>query len=71
MQICNSELFGPVAEEKDIKGISSKLMEARHSKSSDSYELLAQFTSQKKVTQVIVPLKEVNTRKAPRSLYEA
>ncbi|XP_031438174.1 small subunit processome component 20 homolog isoform X1 [Clupea harengus] len=59
VEICNSELFGPVAEEKDIKGISSKLMEARHSKSSDSYELLAQFTSQKKVTQVIVPLKEI------------
>lgn len=59
--MCNNELFGPVAEEKDVKGIVSKLMEARHSKSADSYEFLAQFTSQERVTQLILPLKEVNT----------
>ncbi|KAK2893002.1 hypothetical protein Q8A67_012990 [Cirrhinus molitorella] len=57
--IFNSELFGPLAEEKDIKGIYSKLMEARHSKSSDSYELLGQFCSQERVIHLILPLKEI------------
>uniref|UniRef100_A0A4W4DWA7 UTP20 small subunit processome component n=1 Tax=Electrophorus electricus TaxID=8005 RepID=A0A4W4DWA7_ELEEL len=59
VEIFNNELFGSVAKEKEIKGIVSKVMEARHSKSSDSYELLAQFCSQDRVTQLIVPLKEV------------
>ncbi|XP_066524697.1 small subunit processome component 20 homolog [Hoplias malabaricus] len=59
VEIFNNELFGSLAEEKDIKGIVSKAMEARHSKSSDSYELLAQFCSQDRVTQLIVPLKEI------------
>uniref|UniRef100_A0AAR2JK74 UTP20 small subunit processome component n=1 Tax=Pygocentrus nattereri TaxID=42514 RepID=A0AAR2JK74_PYGNA len=59
VEIFNNELFGSLAEEKDVRGIVSKVMEARHSKSSDSYELLAQFCSQERVTQLIVPLKEV------------
>ncbi|XP_028810161.1 small subunit processome component 20 homolog [Denticeps clupeoides] len=59
VQIFNNELFGAVAEEKEIKGIVSKVMEARHSKSSDSYELLAQFSSQERITEIMVPLKEV------------
>ncbi|XDV24664.1 hypothetical protein PO909_028779 [Leuciscus waleckii] len=57
--IFNNELFGAVAEEKDIRGIVSKVMEARHSKSSDSYELLGQFCSQERVVHLILPLKEV------------
>lgn len=58
-QIFNNELFGPVAEEKEVKGIVSKLMEARHSKSMDSYQLLAQFCSRESVTKLLLPLKEV------------
>uniref|UniRef100_UPI0037E7A1C0 small subunit processome component 20 homolog isoform X2 n=1 Tax=Semicossyphus pulcher TaxID=241346 RepID=UPI0037E7A1C0 len=59
IDIFNNELFGPVAEEKDVKGIVSKLMEARHSKSMDSYELLARFCSKESVTKFILPLKEI------------
>ncbi|KAL2102527.1 hypothetical protein ACEWY4_001695 [Coilia grayii] len=59
VEMCNNELFGEVAEEKDVKGIVSKLMEARHSKSADSYEFLAQFSSQQRLTQLILPLKEI------------
>uniref|UniRef100_A0A8C9YSM5 UTP20 small subunit processome component n=1 Tax=Sander lucioperca TaxID=283035 RepID=A0A8C9YSM5_SANLU len=59
IDIFNNELFGPVAEEKEVKGIVSKLMEARHSKSMDSYELLAQFCSKESVTKFILPLKEI------------
>ncbi|XP_076578925.1 small subunit processome component 20 homolog [Chaetodon auriga] len=59
IDIFNNELFGPVAEEKEVKGIVSKLMEARHSKSMDSYELLAKFCSKESVTKFILPLKEI------------
>lgn len=46
-----------------MKGIVSKLMEARHSKSMDSYELLAQFCSKESITSLILPLKEVSWEK--------
>uniref|UniRef100_A0A668AJM1 UTP20 small subunit processome component n=1 Tax=Myripristis murdjan TaxID=586833 RepID=A0A668AJM1_9TELE len=59
LDIFNNELFGAVAEEKEVKGIVSKLMEARHSKSMDSYELLAQYCGKEKVTELILPLKEI------------
>uniref|UniRef100_A0AAX7VDC5 UTP20 small subunit processome component n=1 Tax=Astatotilapia calliptera TaxID=8154 RepID=A0AAX7VDC5_ASTCA len=59
IDIFNNELFGTVAEEKEVKGIVSKLMEARHSKSMDSYELLAQFCSKESITKLILPLKEI------------
>ncbi|KAI5094075.1 small subunit processome component 20-like [Silurus meridionalis] len=64
IKIFNNELFGSLAAEKDIKGIVSKVMEARHSKSSDSYEFLGQFCSQERVTQLIIPLKEILERTA-------
>ncbi|XP_007577486.1 small subunit processome component 20 homolog [Poecilia formosa] len=57
--IFNNELFGAVAEEKEVKGIVSKVMEARHSKSMDSYELLARFCSKESVTKLVLPLKEI------------
>ncbi|XP_061570968.1 small subunit processome component 20 homolog [Cololabis saira] len=59
IDIFNNELFGKLAEEKEVKGIVSKLMEARHSKSMDSYELLARFCSRESITQLMLPLKEV------------
>ncbi|KAJ8381936.1 hypothetical protein SKAU_G00027140 [Synaphobranchus kaupii] len=59
LEIFNNELFGSVAEEKEVKGIVSKVMEARSSKSMDSYELLAQFAGKEHVTHLILPLKEI------------
>ncbi|XP_075867628.1 small subunit processome component 20 homolog [Nelusetta ayraudi] len=59
INIFNDELFGAVAEEKEVKGIVSKLMEARHSKSMDSYEVLARFCSKESITTLILPLKEI------------
>ncbi|CAL1568682.1 unnamed protein product [Knipowitschia caucasica] len=59
IDIFNNELFGAVAEEKDVKGIVSKTMEARHSKSMDSYELLSQFCSKESITKLILPQKEI------------
>uniref|UniRef100_UPI00398E4C32 small subunit processome component 20 homolog n=1 Tax=Pristiophorus japonicus TaxID=55135 RepID=UPI00398E4C32 len=57
--IFNQELFGEIAEEKEVKGIISKVMEARRSKSYDSYEILAQFVGKAQVTKLILPLKEI------------
>ncbi|KAG9345665.1 hypothetical protein JZ751_008809 [Albula glossodonta] len=59
LEIFNNELFGSVAEEKEVKGIVNKLMEARSSKSMDSYELLAQFAGKEHITRLILPLKEI------------
>ncbi|KAH0616783.1 hypothetical protein JD844_028173, partial [Phrynosoma platyrhinos] len=59
-EIFNHELFGEVAEEKEVKGIVSKVMEARRSKSYDSYEILAKYVGKDQVTKLILPLKEVH-----------
>lgn len=61
LKIFNNELFGNIAEEKEVKGIVSKVMEARSSKSFDSYELLAQFIGKEHVIKLILPLKEVSS----------
>ncbi|XP_041442196.1 small subunit processome component 20 homolog isoform X2 [Xenopus laevis] len=75
VQIFNQELFGNIAEEKEVKGIVSKVMEARSSKSYDSYELLAQFVGKDQVVKLIVPLKEVlevtTSLKVSRKVHEA
>ncbi|XP_051857734.1 small subunit processome component 20 homolog isoform X2 [Antechinus flavipes] len=73
--IFNHELFGSVAEEKEVKGIISKVMEARRSKSYDSYEILGRFVGKDQVTKLILPLKEIlqNTTslKLARKVHEA
>lgn len=58
-KIFNHELFGALAEEKEVKQILSKVMEARRSKSYDSYEILGKFVGKEQVTKLILPLKEV------------
>lgn len=75
IQIFNNELFGNIAEEKEVKGIVSKVMEARSSKSFDSYELLAQFIGKEHVIKLILPLKELlettTSLKLARKVHEA
>lgn len=58
-EIFNHELFGALAEEKEVKQILSKVMEARRSKSYDSYEILGKFVGKQQVTKLILPLKEI------------
>jgi U3 small nucleolar RNA-associated protein 20 len=55
----NEELFGQVAEEKEVDAILGKLPEARTSKSYDSYQILAQFVTKGTLAKIIVPLKEI------------
>lgn len=59
VKIFHRELFGEIAEEKEVKGIVSKVMEARRSKSYDSYEILAKYVGKNQVIKFILPLKEV------------
>ncbi|KYO17523.1 small subunit processome component 20-like protein [Alligator mississippiensis] len=59
IEIFNQELFGDIAEEKEVRGIVSKVMEARQSKSYDSYEILAKYIGKDQVTRLILPLKEI------------
>ncbi|XP_074082789.1 small subunit processome component 20 homolog [Macrotis lagotis] len=73
--VFNHELFGSVAEEKEVKGIISKVMEARRSKSYDSYEILGKFVGKDQVTKLILPLKEIlqstTSLKQARKVHEA
>uniref|UniRef100_A0A672UNL4 UTP20 small subunit processome component n=1 Tax=Strigops habroptila TaxID=2489341 RepID=A0A672UNL4_STRHB len=75
IEIFNQELFGNVAEEKEVKGIVSKVMEARKNKSYDSYEILGKFVGKGQMTKLILPLKEIlestTSLKIVRKVHEA
>ncbi|NXL92133.1 UTP20 protein, partial [Alectura lathami] len=75
IEIFNQELFGEVAEEKEVKGIVSKVMEARKNKSYDSYEILGKYIGKGQVTKLILPLKEIlestTSLKIVRKVHEA
>ncbi|KAM8820065.1 small subunit processome component 20 homolog [Eudromia elegans] len=75
VEIFNQELFGEVAEEKEVKGIVSKVMEARKSKSYESYEILGKYIGKGQVTKLILPLKELlestTSLKKVRKVHEA
>ncbi|XP_078326712.1 small subunit processome component 20 homolog isoform X1 [Crassostrea virginica] len=57
--VFHEDLFGQVAEEKEVAGVTSKLFEARSMKSYDSYKILAQVISRDSLMAFITPLKEV------------
>ena len=58
--MCNEEIFGEVAEEKDVEGIKVKVFEARSSTSYDSYQLIASYISKGSLMTLVEPLKKVN-----------
>lgn len=58
-QIVIEELYGEVSEEKNVAGITGKLMEARSHKSNESLEIIAKFVSSGCIGKVITPLKGV------------
>ncbi|XP_035663826.1 small subunit processome component 20 homolog [Branchiostoma floridae] len=59
VEVFNEELFGKLSEEKEVEGITSKLKEAKSSKSSDSYETLAKVVGKTSLARLVLPLKEV------------
>jgi U3 small nucleolar RNA-associated protein 20 len=59
IEICNLELFGSLAEEKDVSQITTKLKEAKKCKSYEIYQILGRFVSENNLTQLVIPLKTV------------
>ena len=53
-----------------MQGIVGKLVEARSSKSLDSYLILAKFVSKSTLAKVIMPLKEVLRDCPPSATYQ-
>ncbi|KAJ8314703.1 hypothetical protein KUTeg_006853 [Tegillarca granosa] len=58
-EIFNEELFGNVAEEKEVEGITVKVFEAKTVKSYDSYQILSQYIGKKSLISLITPLKQI------------
>jgi U3 small nucleolar RNA-associated protein 20 len=58
-------LFGAVAEEKEVNQITGKLQEARTTKSYDTFQILAQFVTEKCFLDLILPVKEVCVKSVP------
>lgn len=60
LQACRMDLFGKSAEEKEVKQIAGNLMEARANRSYDMFHILAEYTSQKCLLDLLLPLKQVD-----------
>ncbi|XP_022111823.1 small subunit processome component 20 homolog [Acanthaster planci] len=59
IEVINKELFGNVADEKEVEGIVGKLPEARSIKGYDCYEMIAKVVGQSSLTRLLIPLKEI------------
>ncbi|XP_005089362.1 small subunit processome component 20 homolog isoform X2 [Aplysia californica] len=57
--VFHNELFGQVAEEKEVAAIKAKYFEAKFVKAYEAYELLAKFISASSLNLVIKPVKEM------------
>ncbi|XP_045464607.1 small subunit processome component 20 homolog [Harmonia axyridis] len=59
LQLCNTDLFGILSEEKEINKIIVKTSEAKSSKSLSIYQILAQFITEKCLMDLILPIKNI------------
>ncbi|KAJ9589486.1 hypothetical protein L9F63_017303 [Diploptera punctata] len=59
LELCKKDLFGDVAEEKEVNQITGKLHEARSTKSYDTFHILAQFITEKCFVDLLVPIREI------------
>lgn len=62
LQLCKKDLFGAIAEEKEVNQITGKVQEARKIKSYDTFQILAQFVTEKCLLDLIAPLREVGIK---------
>ena len=58
-KVFHSELFSDVSDEKDVKQIVAKIMEAKTTSSYNSYEIISKYISQNCLLELIKPLNEV------------
>ncbi|KAI9030419.1 armadillo-type protein [Hyaloraphidium curvatum] len=63
-EILQQDLFGVVAEEKEVAELAKKMRESKVSKSLDSYELIASVVSLDRVGLLLRPLREIADREA-------
>uniref|UniRef100_A0A915BRI6 DRIM domain-containing protein n=1 Tax=Parascaris univalens TaxID=6257 RepID=A0A915BRI6_PARUN len=59
MEVCNMDLFGDTADEKEVIGITKDVPEAKSSRTFDTYALLGRFMGPQSLATVLSPLKEV------------
>lgn len=59
VQICKADLFGAIAEEKEVVKIARKTSEAKSTKTYDTFKLLAQFITESCLLDLLLPVKEV------------
>ena len=72
-KVAVEDLFGEVAEERDVTKIATKMPEARGSRSNLSLEILSRLISLNKIDDVLNPLQEVRlylfSSKYPRKVF--
>ncbi|RZB39164.1 small subunit processome component 20 -like, partial [Asbolus verrucosus] len=59
LQLCEADLFGSLSEEKEVAKISVKTSEAKSTKSFDTFQILAQFVTDKCLMDLVLPIKNV------------
>lgn len=57
--MCKVDLFGQLADEKEVAKIANKTSEAKSTKSYDIFQILAQFIMEKCLMDLLLPLKDV------------
>ncbi|CAH1392234.1 unnamed protein product [Nezara viridula] len=62
LEVCTADLFGNAAEEKEVNQITAKTVEARVNRSFDIFHILAKYTSEKYLLDILLPLKEELSR---------
>lgn len=58
-QLCTADLFGILSEEKEIAKIAIKTSEARHKKTYDTLQILAQYITESCFLDLILPIKNL------------
>ena len=75
MEMALSELFSNIAEEKEVRKITGKLMEARSSKSYDTLQIMGKFVSNDELFNLVKPLadkaSELSTYKNLQKIRES
>ncbi|KRT84681.1 HEAT domain-containing protein [Oryctes borbonicus] len=59
IKLCNADLFGILAEEKEVEKIISKVYEAKSTKSFDTYHILGQYITKKCMMDLVLPIKKI------------
>ncbi|EFA12725.1 small subunit processome component 20 homolog [Tribolium castaneum] len=59
LQLCQADLFGSLSEEKEVAKIAVKTSEAKSTKSFDTFQILAQYITDKCLMDLILPIKNV------------